>query len=503
MLHTPMPSRRWPALVVWGAAVALMLALDGKVGLTPLAMLLVLASTLASLWLPTLLALTASFIGVMAFGWAFVPPRYEFGAHVQEHVLLLATTLALAWITAGLMARLRAQAEAAGRHAFQAEQLRAFSEDLRAVDDVEEMAGALVQALQGMAAAPVQLLLLKDLLPATNEAEAVYLVGQPDADQWTGLWLCLRRAVPFGPGTGRHEEVGAWYLPLRGRQGGRGAALIPLDAEPDLSSRAHAQALCDQLGAALERSVSASATQRARDEAEAQALRNTLLAAISHDYRTPLATIMSAASSLESQDARLDTAQRARLARSIVDETAALARMTDNTLQLARLDARGVVLKRDWESAEELVGAVLRRLRQRSPQAPIKARLAPELPLLRCDAQLLTQLLENLVDNALKYSEGSAVEILARRQDEQLLIAVRDRGPGVTPAQRERIFEVFQRGEQGHATRPDAALRRGAGVGLAACRAIARAHGGQMRYRARSHGGAAFELLLPIEETPA
>ncbi len=503
MLHTPMPSRRWPALVVWGTAVALMLALDGKVGLTPLAMLLVLASTLASLWLPTLLALTASFIGVMAFGWAFVPPRYEFGAHVQEHVLLLATTLALAWITAGLMARLRAQVQAAGRHAFQAEQLRAFSEDLRAVDDVEEMAGALVQALQGLAVGPVQLLLLKDQLPAGNEAEAVHVIGTPEPDPWTGLWMCLRRATPFGPGTGRHEELNAWYLPLRGRQGGRGAALIPLDAEPDLTQRAHAQALCDQLGAALERGVSASAAQRARDEAEAQALRNTLLAAISHDYRTPLATIMSAASSLEAQDSRLDVQQRARLARSIVDETAALARMTDNTLQLARLDATGVVLKRDWESVEELVGAVLRRLRQRSPQAPVKARLAPDLPLLRCDAQLLTQLLDNLLDNALKYSEGSAVEILARRQGEQLLIAVRDRGPGVTPAQRERIFEVFQRGEQGHATRPDAALRRGAGVGLAACRAIARAHGGGMRYRARSHGGAAFELLLPIEETPA
>ena len=504
MLHTPMPSRRWPALLVWAAAIALMMALDGTVGLTPLAMLLVLASTLASLWLPTLLALTASFIGVMVFGWAFVPPRYQLGVHVQEHVLLLATTLALAWITAGLMARLRAQVQSAARHAFQAEQLRAFSEDLRAADDVQEMAGALVQALQGLAAGPVQLLLLKDLLPATNEAEAAHVIGTADADQWAGLWMCLRRATPFGPGTGRHEEVSAWYLPLRGRQGGRGAALLPLDVEPDLALQAHAQALCDQLGTALERGVSASAAQRARDEAEAQALRNTLLAAISHDYRTPLASIMSAASALESQDARLDAQQRARLARSIVDETAALARMTDNTLQLARLDAAGVVLKRDWESVEELVGAVLRRLRQRSPQAPVKARLAPELPLLRCDAQLLTQLLENLLDNALKYSEGSAVEILARCQDGQrLLVAVRDRGPGVTPAQRERIFEVFQRGEQGHATRPDAALRRGAGVGLAACRAIARAHGGEMRYRARSHGGAAFELLLPIEETPA
>ncbi|HEY4082177.1 MAG TPA: ATP-binding protein [Burkholderiaceae bacterium] len=506
LLQTPSPSispARWPALAVWVVAGILMFTLDGRVGLTPLAMLLVLACTLSSLWLSTPVALVVTFVAVMAFGWGFVPPRYQLGVHMQEHVLLLTTTLALAWITAGLMARLRAQAESARRHAFQAEQLRAFNEDLRAADDPQEMAGALVQALQALAAGPVQLIMLHDLLPPANDEAAVHVIGSPDTDQWTGLWLCLRRANPFGPGTGRHEEVGAWYLPLRGRQGGRGAALIPLDPQPDLPQRAHAQALCDQLGTALERGVSASAVRRAREEAEAQAVRNTLLAAISHDFRTPLATIMSAASSLESQDERLDARQRARLARTIVEETAALARMTDNTLQLARLDAPGVVLKRDWESVEELVGAVLRRLRQRAPHALVKARVEPHLPLIRCDAQLLTQLLDNLLDNALKYAESSAVEVLAKRDDEYVLVAVRDRGPGVTPAQRERIFEVFQRGEQGNAARPDAALKRGAGVGLAACRAIARAHGGEISYRARSHGGAAIELRFPIEETPA
>jgi two-component system sensor histidine kinase KdpD len=500
---TPASPRRWPALATWLVAAALMFALDGRVGPTPLAMLLVLASSLAGLWLSIVESLAASFAGVVAFGWAFMPPRYSFGLHMQEHGVLLVTTLAMSWITAGLMARLRAQAEAARRHAAEAEQLRAFSEDLRAVEEPQTMAEALVAALQTHTAAPVQLLILKDTLPARDEPEAVHLIGRPDADQWTGLWLCLRRAVAFGPGTGRHEEVGAWYLPLRGRHGGRGAALIPLDLAPDLGLRAHAQALCDQMGLALERGSVARAAGRARDEAEAQALRNTLLAAISHDYRTPLATIMSAASTLQAQEERLDAAQRARLAAVIVEETRSLARMTDNTLQMARLDAPGVRLRRDWESAEELIGAVLGRLRQRGAGLRVKARLAPDLPLLRCDAQLLTQLLENLLDNALKYADGSTVEILAARESAEVLIAVRDRGPGVPPAWRERIFDVFQRGVEDNPARPDAPLRRGAGVGLAACRAIARAHGGEMRYRARSHGGAAFELRLPVEEMPA
>jgi two-component system sensor histidine kinase KdpD len=129
------------------------------------------------------------------------------------------------------------------------------------------------------------------------------------------------------------------------------------------------------------------------------------------------------------------------------------------------------------------------------------------LPLLWCDALLLTQLLDNLVDNALKYSPAEApVEILVRRQADQLVLAVRDRGPGIAPAWRERVFEVFRRGAPGPEGAADAALtpraRAGAGVGLAVCRAIARAHGGELRLRPRGHGGCSFECVLPLREQP-
>jgi len=247
--------------------------------------------------------------------------------------------------------------------------------------------------------------------------------------------------------------------------------------------------------------------QRARDEAQSQAVRNALLAAISHDFRTPLATIMGAASSLAEQGARLDPQQRQRLATSIVDEAAQLSRLTDNTLQLARLDSPGVALRCDWESAEELVGTVLRHARRHDPARRVRARLEPGLPLLWCDALLLSQLLDNLVDNALKYSPAEApVEVLVRRQGEQAVLAVRDRGPGIAPAWRERVFEVFRRGELGPHESSDAApaarARAGAGVGLAVCRAIARAHGGELRLRPRGHGGCSFECVLPLREQP-
>ncbi|CAN5192488.1 hypothetical protein BH11PSE10_BH11PSE10_15530 [soil metagenome] len=497
--------RYWPAAAIWLAAGALLGLLDGRVDLANLALLLVLASVLASLWLPMGAAAAASLVAVLAFNWTLVPPRRSFQiANLEHHAPLLVTLLALSWISAGLMGRLRRQAEAAQHHAAVADQLRAFGETLRDAAEPRDQAEALRAALQQLVpGAPVQMLLLNDQMPSTDDPASALLLGTPDADQHTGLWQSLRRSIAFGPGTQRHEALPAWYLPLRGRHASWGAALIELGPRPasdpkDPALRIQAQSLCDQLGMALERNAAARDAQRAADAAEAQGIRNALLAAISHDYRTPLATILGAASALQQQDDKLSAAQRLKLAATIEGETRGLSRMTDNTLQIARLDAPGVILRTDWESAEEIVGAALRRARSRDAEARVKARVEPGLPLLRCDAVLMAQLLDNLIDNALKYGGDETVEIRVKREGDRLNLAVRDRGPGVSPAWRERIFEVFQRG-----TTTGVAQQRGAGIGLAACRAIAQAHGGAMRLRARSHGGASFECLLPVHEVPA
>jgi two-component system sensor histidine kinase KdpD len=262
--------------------------------------------------------------------------------------------------------------------------------------------------------------------------------------------------------------------------------------------------LCDQLGAALERSAALTTAARAREQAQEHALRNTLLTAISHDHRTPLATILSASSALHDQGERLSAAQRQRLAATIVDEATQLSRLTDNTLQLARLGAVGITIQRDWESVEEMVGTVLRRVRQRDASQRVKARLEPGLPLLRCDAVLMVQLLDNLVDNALKHGgAGNPVEVTARRRGDSVVIAVRDRGPGVPHPERQRIFDTFQRGDRAMAPAGgDLPSRPGAGVGLALCRAIALAHGGELQLRTRSHGGSSFEVTLPVADMP-
>lgn len=502
--------RTWPAWAVWLAGAGAMVWLDGQVDLANLAMLVVLSSAVASLWLPGWGSALAGAAAVLAFNWSFVPPRHTLAVDLHQHVLLLGAMLVVNGIISALMLRQRQLAQTARHHAAREAGLRSWGDTLRAAADPLAHTSTLGDALASAAQVPVALLVLTRGDAAPGDPEVTLQVGELGADQRAGVSLCIRQGQALGPGTGRHEEQPDLYLPLRGRGLTLGAAVLcgladrPATARLGEGSdlRAHAQALCDQMGLALQRCFAGREEQRTRELAQEQGVRNTLLAAISHDYRTPLATIMGAASSLETQADRLSLEQRRRLAAGIVEETARLSRLTDNTLQLARLGAPGVELRCDWESAEELVGAVLRRVRQRDPGRRVRARLEPGLPLLWCDAMLVSQLLENLVDNALKYSPPDApVEILVRRAAAQLVLAVRDRGPGIAPAWRARVFEVFQRGDDAAGTTESG--RRGAGVGLAVCRAIARAHGGELALRPRGHGGSSFECSMPVRDAPA
>jgi len=409
--------------------------------------------------------------------------------------IAVGSLMGLAW--AGWRLRLAWEGLRAAQRAAQLERaLREFGDLMRDADRPEVHAHELLQALSGLTGLPTAAL----LRPAPGAQDIV--LGEPDANALAGLQLCADSGRALGPGTAHHSGEPDLYLPLRGRDAALGAVTLRgmgTEALPP-DHLAHAQALCDQMGLALQRRRVQDEARVAGELAEAQSTRNAMLAAISHDYRTPLATIMGSASALQTQGERLTAAQRSELAGRIVDETARLVRLTDNTLQLARLGAPGVALRCDWESAEEIVGAALRRVRRRPDGDRVKARIDPELPLLWCDAGLMSQLLDNLVDNALKYSPVAApVELVVRRLGGEAMFAVRDRGPGIDPAWRDRVFDAFQRGDlAAFAQRPP-----GSGVGLALCRAIAGAHEGSLSLRPRGHGGCSFECRLPLRDAPA
>ena len=497
----------WLAALVWLLAWLAMALLDERVDISNQALILVLAAALAALWLPAVVSMVVCAVAVMAFNFSFVPPRGTFTVDLHQHVLLLVTMLAVSWLIALLMARQRKLAADALVQFQRAEQLRDFGEALRDAAEPRSCAPLLQQALSGLAKAPSSMLLLPDSPGDMNRLDACIALGAMTAAEKSDLWTALRESRELFHGIDRLPDRRAWYLPMRGRTASFGAAMLPMPAEPfDADQlRSQAQALCDQMGLALERADALRSAAAAREAAQTQALRNTLLAAISHDHRTPLATILGAASSLHDQSERLAPEQRRRLAAIIVDEATQLAQLTDNTLELARLDTPGLALHKDWESVEEIVGTVLRRLRQRGATQRVKSHLEPGLPLLRCDAVLLVQLLENLVDNAFKYGgDPEQVDIQARREDDRLVLAVCDRGPGVPPEWRARIFDSFQRVPDARAQPGDAeaSTRRGAGVGLAVCRAIARAHGGDLAFLPRAQGGSRFECSLPLDLPP-
>ena len=487
------------ALLAWATAWATMFTLEQKLDLANLAMLMVLASALSALWLPSWASMVMSAVAVMAFNWFFVPPKFTFTVDLYQNALLLVVLLLVNWIIAGLMIRQRRLAESARILASREARLRQWGDTLRDASDPAAHAAALRTALEESTGSGVVVFVLRSLNGQADES-TILQVGEPNSEQRSGLALCLKEGRAMGAASGRYEQLPDVYLPLRGRCATLGAALlIGLGRHVDRAQPLpHLQALCDQMGTALQRSLIAAQEQQAREQAQLQATRNALLASISHDYRTPLATIMGAASALQDQGDRMDAGQRQRLANGIVEETERLARLTENTLQLTRLDAPSVSLRCDLESAEELVGAVLRRVRQRADGSRVRAWVEPDLPLFWCDAMLVSQLLDNLLDNALKYSSAYApVELHARINKDDLILTVSDRGPGIAPAWREKVVEVFQRGDS---PRPEdrSYIDRGAGVGLAVCRAIARAHHGDLVLRARGEGGCLFECSLPI-----
>lgn len=538
-LRARWPSGNWRnALVfaaIWCIAGLVLFAFDAYLDLSQKALVMVLVSASAALVASPRAAMLASAMAVLAFNFFFVPPRGTLWIDLREHGLLLLTMLAVSWVVALLMARQRQLVLEERRHARESEQLRQLGESLREHDDAASQLPAFMAMLGSLHGPAVSVLLLargvnpEPLLPAGSASDVqaadkspeTELIGQASSDEYAGLVISARENKPLGPGTGRHEDQPAWFLPLRGRKANFGAALIPLggDTAPAATETAriadaallrHAQALCDQMGMALERGAALTSAALAREETRHQALRTTLLAAISHDHRTPLATLLGAASALHDQAGRLSVDQQRRLAATIVDEARQLTHLTENILQLARLDAAASGITRDWESATELVESAIRHIPLSDGQQRINARIDADVPLVWCNAVLVNQLLGNLLDNALKYSgPDTPVDIHVRNDHADVLFAIRDRGPGVPPALQERIFDAFQRGAaraDAHAESTPRSLptsQRGAGVGLTLCRVIARAHGGTLVYHTRRQGGASFEFRLPRVAPPS
>lgn len=477
-------ARGWVAVALLLVAATLVsMLLDQHVALMSQAMIYVLAVVIASYRLGWVESAVCAVGAVTALNFFFVPPRWTLVVENRELLIGLVTMLVVALVISHLATGIRRESEMARLSERHARQLQGLSIELASAASATEVLSLGQKALDTAFAGPCTLVLAND----EHELPDAAALPGPVLD---GLRCCMTEAAVLGPGTGRWPGLNAWYLPLGDKGRMIGAACIRPAPASDVDGREHAQALCALLAQALWRLRLSASVLAAQSETQRHQLQSTFLAAVSHDLRTPLAAIVGAASSLQTQRDRLPLPDQDRLLDSIINEASYLTEVTENTLQFVRLSSSAQELRRDWESIEEIVGAVLARVRQRDPQRRIKSKVASGLPLLKADPVLLAQMLGNLLDNALKYSDG-AIDLTVSADDRELIVSVKDRGPGVPEAEREAIFEPYARGEQsGH---------RGAGLGLAVCRAIAEAHGGRLTFRRRAGGGSCFSACLPID----
>ncbi len=443
-------------------------------------------------------SLLACVLSALAYNFFFLPPLYTFTIADPENVVALFFFLLVALLAGNLAARLRAQVIAARERAKTTGDLYQFSRKLGLAVEMDDLLWATAHQIALMLKLRVVLLLPEaGALAVRAGFPPEDLLGEADLAAATWCWQHIRPA-----GRGAQTLPGArWlFLPMRTGRGAVGVVGIDRDQPGPLSPEQHRllDALTDQAALAIERVRLVEDLDRVRLAAEADRLRAALLTSISHDLRTPLASILGSASSLAAHDAAFDPPARAALTRTIQEEAERLNRFIGNLLDMTRLEAGRVMPQRGLADLSDVVGAVLRRAEKILALHRVALDLPPDLPMLAIDMVLFEQVLFNLLDNAAKYAPaGTAITVRARREGGRVRIEVLDEGPGIAADELARIFEKFHRAPATDRRPP------GLGLGLAICRGFVEAMGGTITAANRAgRPGAVFAIDLP-EPAPA
>jgi two-component system, OmpR family, sensor histidine kinase KdpD len=435
----------------------------------------------------------AALLSVAAFDFYFVPPYLTFAVADTQHLITFGVMLLVSVLISTLATRVRAQADAARQREERTRVLYAMSRDLAAARTVEEVARAAGRHVSDVFDGETSILVPTPgggLAPASAQEPAGEARERAVA-QWA-----FDHGRAAGLGTDTLPGASAVWVPLRGTQSVLG--VVGVRPDPDMIPLRPDQldlleALTRQVASGLERARLAEEAQQARVAVETERLRSTLLSSVSHDLRTPLATITGAASSLL-QDTSIAGEGQRELTEAIYEEAVRLNRLVTNLLDMTRLESGSLQLNRDWHSLEELVGSALARLEPGLKNRMVRVAIPADLPLVPVDGVLVEQALVNLLENAVKYTDPDCpIDVTARAGEGVLTVEVADEGPGLPAGAEERVFEKFYR---------VASAQRGFGLGLPICRAIVTAHGGQIRAEKRYPRGTRFRFTLPLGEAP-
>ena len=526
----PQSERAWReaafAVGVLALSTLIALALRSYLAATNLAMVYLLGVVAIAARCSRRISIGASVLSVAAFDFFCVPPYLTFVVSDYEYLVTFAGMLVVALVISTQTARIRANVLHAMDREARTQALYRLSRALSGQTRVFETARAAVDLASEVFLARFVIFLPEDGKISFRKRTSDYL-PVPMAEESIAQWV-FDHGRKAGFRMENRPEGTAFYLPLRGSREICGVMCVLAGVSDHIFSPEQQNLLelfADQTALAIERTLSQKAAEDTRLRMETEQMRSSLLSAVSHDLRTPLASITGAASTLRSQGDKLSGEVRNELLESISEEAERLSRLVGNLLDMTRFEAGSVELRRDLYPLEEIVGAALQRVEKNLAGRPISIQLPDDLPPVFVDDVLIGQVVTNLLENALKYTPvGTPLELAGETSGQGVVFEIRDRGPGLAPGEEERIFEKFYRGAPavtqrtpktgaaefaGHgfagsvsdpapapvAVRSQGA--RGAGLGLAICRAIVQAHQGSIEAFNRPGGGAVFRVRLP------
>jgi len=450
-------------------------------------------------------AVLAAVLSVLVFDFFFVKPRFSFVIDDAQYFITLAVMLGIGILISQLTARLQARLEDTKRRERRSAELyhmtRTLNESSRTDVLIQKAGELLMQVFDGEAVVylsdSVNPLALKFGVETSLGSDPKSIEAAHQAFHSQGV-----STKPAG-GLSTPQQV---FVTMKGQRGIVGV----LGVRPRISDRfadAEEQRMLETcaglIALSLERDQSIAdahksqlEVQRTQLQVQSEQLRNSLLNSISHDLRTPLSTIAVTASTLLDESAMTDESARRDGLQTVVDESRRLGRQVENLLEMARLNSGVIRSHAEWEAVEELVEAALGRLRRELEGRTIRVRIDKDFPPLWVAGELMEKVFVNLLENAVRYARAeSVIEITGVNRMDHVEIVVADDGPGLSPGTESKVFERYFRGRS---TVDDG--QRGIGLGLAICRSIIQAHGGQIHAANRPSGGAQFTISLPCEQ---
>ncbi|UPJ57329.1 sensor histidine kinase KdpD [Bradyrhizobium sp. 192] len=442
--------------------------------------------------LPSLLA---SIAASLAYNFFFLPPVYTFTITDPTNVAAFFFFMLIAFVVSNVAARVRTQADAAIGRIRMSEQLYAFSRKLAGTATLDDVLWASAYQIALMLKVRVVLLLPEEgLLTVKSGYPPEDELDQADLAAANWAWSNDR---PAGRGSDTLPGAKRLFLPMRTGRGPIGVIGIDNDRTGPLltpDQRRLLDALVDQAALAIERVLLVEDMDRVKRTVESERLRSALLTSISHDLKTPLASVLGAASTMRDLAGALSDTEKRDLLATVIDESERLNRFIANLLDMTKLESGAIVPNTALHDLGEIVGSALRRASKILIAHKVELQLAADLPMLQLDAVLFEQVLFNLLDNAAKYSPpDTTVSIKSRRERDQIVLDVADEGDGIPPDELESVFDKFYRAQKGDHVRP------GTGLGLAISRGFVEAMRGTISAaNRRDRSGAVLTIRLPV-----